>query len=98
MCKRNPSTIVDHKIPHKGVWALFLELSNLGGACKRCHDIKTSREDGGYGRAPATHERTETPKPVPTGEKGGAEFQSSSISTTKLDKALEMADDFLDGI
>lgn len=98
MCNRNPSTIADHILPHKGIWELFSDLLNLQGLCKGCHDIKTSREDGGYGRAPATHERTETPKPVPTGEKGGAEFQSSSISTSKLDKALEMDEDFLKGL
>ena len=98
MCNRNPATIADHIIPHKGIWELFSDLLNLQGLCGECHARKTAREDGGSGRAPATSQRTETPKPVPTGEKGGAEFQSSSISTSKLDKALEMDEDFLKGL
>jgi 5-methylcytosine-specific restriction protein A len=44
------STIVDHIIPHKGDRALFLSRANLQGLAKRCHDRKTAREDGGFGR------------------------------------------------
>ena len=97
-CNRSPSAIADHIIPHKGVWELFSDLLNLQGLCSACHSLKTAREDGGWGRPVAVAQRTETPKPVPTGEKGGLEFQSSSINSKKLDKALIMEDDFLEGI
>ena len=96
-CNRRPSVIVDHVRPHKGVWSLFLDLNNLQGLCKEDHDIKTSKEDGGFGRNPFVGIRTETLAPVATGSTG-AEFQSSSISAKKLDKALEMEEDFLEGI
>jgi 5-methylcytosine-specific restriction protein A len=44
-----PATIVDHIIPHKGDTKLFWDKKNHQPLCKRCHDIKTAREDGGYG-------------------------------------------------
>ncbi len=98
MCNRNPSVIVDHVLPHKGSWSLFLDLKNLQGLCKEDHDKKTAKEDGGFGRVPFIGIRSEVAAPQPTGSKGGAEFQSSSISTSKLDKALEMDEDFLKGL
>jgi 5-methylcytosine-specific restriction enzyme A len=42
--------VVDHVIPHKGDQSLFWDVSNWQSLCKRCHDIKTSKEDGGFGR------------------------------------------------
>lgn len=45
------ATIVDHIIPHKGDKALFWDSSNWQPLCKRHHDIKTVKEDGGFGRA-----------------------------------------------
>ena len=42
--------VVDHKIPHKGDKALFWDKSNWQSLCKRHHDVKTSKEDGGFGR------------------------------------------------
>jgi 5-methylcytosine-specific restriction protein A len=44
------ATIVDHVIPHKGDQDLFWDTSNWQPLCKRHHDQKTAREDGGFGR------------------------------------------------
>lgn len=49
MCGLRPATLVDHIIPHKGDMKLFWDESNWQGACKRCHDVKTDKEDGGFG-------------------------------------------------
>ena len=55
-CRRHGSTVaasvVDHIQPHKGNRTLFWEESNWQALCKRCHDAKTAREDGGFGRSP----------------------------------------------
>lgn len=45
-----PSKVVDHIIPHKGNKVLFWDKSNWQALCKRCHDKKTAKEDGGWGR------------------------------------------------
>ena len=42
--------VVDHIIPHKGDKVLFWDRSNWQPLCKTCHDTKTAREDGGFGR------------------------------------------------
>ena len=42
------ATVVDHIIPHKGSLELFWDESNHQPLCKRHHDIKTQREDGGW--------------------------------------------------
>ncbi len=47
-----PATVVDHIRPHKGNQELFWDVTNWGALCKRCHDIKTVKEDGGFGRSP----------------------------------------------
>lgn len=44
------ATVVDHKQPHKGDIYLFWKKDNHQGLCKRCHDRKTAKEDGGFGR------------------------------------------------
>jgi 5-methylcytosine-specific restriction protein A len=44
------ATVVDHIIPHRGDKRLFWLHSNHQPLCKRCHDIKTATEDGGFGR------------------------------------------------
>jgi 5-methylcytosine-specific restriction protein A len=44
------STAVDHIIPHKGDKTLFWTRSNWRAMAKPCHDAKTAREDGGFGR------------------------------------------------
>ena len=41
--------VVDHIIPHKGSTELFWDKENWQPLCKRCHDIKTATEDGGFG-------------------------------------------------
>lgn len=43
------ANVVDHKIPHKGDYDLFWNESNWQAMAKRCHDIKTAKEDGGWG-------------------------------------------------
>src|SRR5882762_6982914 len=43
-CGRNPSTIADHKIDHRGNEVLFWNANNLRGICKECHDVKTGLE------------------------------------------------------
>lgn len=45
------ATVVDHMIPHKGDKKLFWDTSNWQPLCKRCHDQKTAREDGGFGNS-----------------------------------------------
>ena len=44
------ATVVDHIIPHKGDRELFWAPTNHQALCKRCHDRKTAKEDGGFGR------------------------------------------------
>jgi len=38
------ATEVDHVRPHRGVWALFIDRTNLQSLCKRCHSSKTMQE------------------------------------------------------
>jgi 5-methylcytosine-specific restriction protein A len=45
-----PANIVNHIVPHKGDWQLFWDKSNWQALCKTCHDSKTAREDGRWGR------------------------------------------------
>ncbi|KEQ22865.1 HNH endonuclease [Paenibacillus tyrfis] len=42
--------VVDHIKPHKGDKALFWDRGNWQPLCKHHHDVKTVREDGGFGR------------------------------------------------
>ena len=44
------ANVVDHIIPHRGDMRLFWDSGNWQALCKRCHDIKTATEDGGFGR------------------------------------------------
>jgi hypothetical protein len=87
MCQRVASTVADHIKPHKGVWALFTDLNNLQGLCDECHSKKTAMEDGGFGNQQFLGKRSETNSAGATGS-GGKLFQSSSVSTKKLDDAL----------
>lgn len=50
MGRITPATVVDHIEPHRGDYDLFWDLGNHQAMCKRCHDIKTATEDGGFGR------------------------------------------------
>ena len=45
-----PANVVDHKIPHKGNNRLFWDRSNWQPMNQVCHNKKTAREDGGFGR------------------------------------------------
>lgn len=49
----NTATVVDHITPHKGNMALFWSVSNWQALCATCHNSKTVREDGGFGRGGA---------------------------------------------
>lgn len=48
--KLTPATVVDHIRAHKSNAELFWDEDNWQSLCKRCHDIKTATEDGGFGR------------------------------------------------
>jgi 5-methylcytosine-specific restriction protein A len=37
------ATEVDHRIPHRGVWSLFVDQGNHQSLCKSCHSAKTAR-------------------------------------------------------
>lgn len=56
-CKDQGTTaaaqVVDHIKPHRGDMTLFWDRSNWQPLCKRCHDIKTATEDGGWGKGGA---------------------------------------------
>ena len=43
--------ILDHITPHKGDYRLFWDQTNWQLLCKRCHDVKTATEDGGFGNS-----------------------------------------------
>ena len=45
------ATVVDHIVPHRNDPKLFWRRSNWQSLCKRCHDVKTATEDGGFGRS-----------------------------------------------
>lgn len=38
-----PATDVDHRIAHRGNWALFVDPQNLQSLCASCHSAKTAR-------------------------------------------------------
>jgi 5-methylcytosine-specific restriction enzyme A len=44
---------VDHKRPHRGNEALFLDPTNLQTLCQSCHGHKTARRDGAFGNNPS---------------------------------------------
>lgn len=46
-----PASVVDHIKPHRGDMSLFWLRTNWQSLCKPCHDAKTAREDGAFGRA-----------------------------------------------
>jgi 5-methylcytosine-specific restriction protein A len=45
-----PAYVVDHIKPHKGDYDLFWNEDNWQGLCTTHHNIKTVKEDGGFGR------------------------------------------------
>lgn len=44
------SQVTDHIVPHRGDMKLFWDPTNWQALAKDCHDKKTAREDGGFGR------------------------------------------------
>lgn len=46
------ATVVDHIRPHRGDRVLFWDEANWQSLCEQCHNIKTAKEDGGFGRRP----------------------------------------------
>lgn len=52
---RGIAQVVDHEPPHKGNEAAFFDESTWVSLCKRCHDAKTAKHDGGFGNAVRTH-------------------------------------------
>ena len=46
-----PATVVNHVIPHKGNWLLFIDPDNHASVCKACHDGPIAEvERKGYNR------------------------------------------------
>jgi 5-methylcytosine-specific restriction endonuclease McrA len=52
-CKMERSLHVDHIVAHKGRQDLFWDRANLQALCARCHNSKTCKQDGGFGRKPS---------------------------------------------
>ena len=42
--RRTKATRVDHVIPHRGDWLLFIDPANHQSLCERCHNRKTAME------------------------------------------------------
>ncbi|MBY0299809.1 MAG: HNH endonuclease [Methylobacterium sp.] len=40
-----PATVVNHRRPHRGEWALFIDPANHESVCKPCHDREIQREE-----------------------------------------------------
>jgi 5-methylcytosine-specific restriction protein A len=67
--------VVDHVVPHRGDQRLFWSRSNWQALCKPCHDVKTAREDGGFGRGGAASSRSAAGAAAATAEgEGGSKL------------------------
>ena len=44
------ATVVDHIEPHKGDYEKFFNSDNLQSLCTSCHNTKTAKQDGGFGK------------------------------------------------
>lgn len=40
-----PMSVVNHRTPHKGVWALFIDPENHQSVCDECHDGPIQSEE-----------------------------------------------------
>lgn len=40
-----PAAVVNHRVPHRGVWDLFIDPANHESTCKACHDGEIQREE-----------------------------------------------------
>ena len=58
------AAVVDHIVPHRDEPKRFWNPRNWQPLCKPCHDVKTARQDGGFGRAPSD-------RPLPGGGRDG---------------------------
>jgi len=47
--KVTPATVVDHIKPHHGDKELFWDRNNWQALCEYHHNVKTAKEDGGFG-------------------------------------------------
>lgn len=67
-CHRNPSTVADHIVDHRGDEKLFWAMDNLAGKCADCHNKKTGTEHGFKRRDNLPPRQTAIPEPgsVPT--------------------------------
>jgi predicted kinase len=79
--------VVDHIIPHKGDYELFWDEGNWQTLCKRCHDVKTATEDGGFGAAPRYRPNDLLPSLIPLTVICGA--PGSGKSTLANERASE---------
>lgn len=43
-----PATVVNHRLPHRGDWALFIDPANHESTCKLCHDRDIQREEARF--------------------------------------------------
>lgn len=51
---RVPATDVDHVVPHRGSWQLFIDPANHQSLCHSCHSRKTAAEMAENARKKAT--------------------------------------------
>ena len=54
---RKLASDVDHIIPHRGDWTLFVDPNNLQSLCHRCHSRKTATEVLTGGKNPQGSQR-----------------------------------------
>lgn len=57
--KLTPTQVVDHIVPHKGDKELFWNNDNHQSLCVKCHNEKTAKYDGGFGRKPISSDKKE---------------------------------------
>ena len=89
-----PATLIDHIIPHKGNYDLFWDMDNWQPLCKRCHDIKTALEDGGWGAIPK-HRPTNittslSPVTIVCGPPGSGKSYYANEMATKNDLIIDL--------
>lgn len=54
--RTTPATDVDHIVPHRGSWDIFIDQDNWQPLCHSCHSKKTAKEDGRWKTKPAVGE------------------------------------------
>jgi len=95
----NRARIADHIKPHRGDAGAFFDRANLQALCKRCHDKKTARLDGGFGnplresyaRSPHTGHASAAGNPSGGGlNQGGESRFSGGFHAARLLSRLRM--------